>query len=189
MPFAPCRKIFHLMKNFHYPWFFAGGWAIDLHIGKVSRNHSDIEIAIFRKNQLHLKDYLKDYGFLKVINGEFLPWTNEYLELPIHEIHGINKQNGEKLEIMLNETEDEKWKFRRDMRVSYPINKVYSHTKEGIPYLNPEIVLLYKVKNTRKKDHQDFITVKDYLSNQQKKWLRDVIMIHEPNHEWLKHFT
>ncbi|WP_445326865.1 nucleotidyltransferase domain-containing protein [Solibacillus sp. FSL W7-1464] len=41
--------------------FIAGGWAIDLLIGKETREHKDI--AIFRKDQLNLKAYLKRMGF------------------------------------------------------------------------------------------------------------------------------
>jgi hypothetical protein len=54
-----------------------------------------------------------------------------------------------------------------------------------MPYLNPEITLLYKTKNTRKKDHDDFITVKDFLSEKQKEWLKNAIILQEPNHRWI----
>ncbi|MBP2242833.1 hypothetical protein J2Z40_003414 [Cytobacillus eiseniae] len=50
MSFEQCRRINKLMENFNWSWFIAGGWAIDLHIGKESRIHKDIEIAIFRKD-------------------------------------------------------------------------------------------------------------------------------------------
>jgi len=187
MSFETCRRINKLMENFKWSWFIAGGWAIDLHIGKESRIHKDIEIAIFRKDQLKLKNYLQDWEFKKVISGKFHPWENVYLELPTHEIHAVNELNKDEMEVLLNETNGDKWKFRREMSISSPIKEIYSYTVEGVPYLNPEIVLLYKVKNTREKDHQDFMTVKDYLNPQQRRWLSDAIQIHEPQHVWLKH--
>ncbi|WP_088103167.1 nucleotidyltransferase domain-containing protein [Halalkalibacter urbisdiaboli] len=186
MSFEQCHSINSLMLGFDRKWFFAGGWAIDLFIGKETREHTDIEFAVFRKDQLYLKDYLKEWEFKKVINGEFQLWENEFLELPIHEIHASNMINGDKIEILLNETKENDWIFRRDLRISYPLNSVRSITKTGIPYLNPEIVLLYKAKNPREKDHQDFFAIKDYLGHEKKKWLRNALELHEPEHKWIK---
>ncbi|MFP5115201.1 nucleotidyltransferase domain-containing protein [Bacillaceae bacterium C204] len=187
MSFEQCQSITSLMAGFNKTWGIAGGWAIDHFIGKETREHKDIEIAVFRKNQLYLKDYLKEWEFKKVIKGEFHSWENEFLELPVHEIHASNKLNGAKIEILLNETKDNDWKFRRDLRISYPLTSVWSYSETGIPYLNPEIVLLYKVKNTREKDHQDFMTIKDYLDIEKKQWLRYAIELHEPKHKWLQY--
>jgi hypothetical protein len=83
MLFEQCHHITSFMLGFNKTWIFAGGWAIDLFIGKETRQHQDIEIAIFRKDQLHLKKYLKEWEFKKVIKGEFYSWENEFLELPI----------------------------------------------------------------------------------------------------------
>ncbi|MCM3757528.1 hypothetical protein M3197_08500 [Sporosarcina aquimarina] len=186
MSIEQCQSVNLLMAEFARTWFFAGGWAIDLFVGKETREHQDLEIAVFRKDQIYLKDYLEGWEFKKVIKGELHSWKNEFLELPIHEIHASNILTEDTIEILLNETKDGDWKFRRDTRISCPINSVWSVTKRGIPYLNPEIVLLYKAKNTREKDHQDFVTVKDYLEDDQKKWLRDALELHEPEHYWLQ---
>lgn len=87
MSFEQCQIINSLMLNFDKKWFIAGGWAIDLYIGKETREHKDIEIAVFRKDQLFLKDYLSEWEFKKVTKGNFHTWGNEFLELPVHEIH------------------------------------------------------------------------------------------------------
>ncbi|MFF2448287.1 nucleotidyltransferase domain-containing protein [Neobacillus sp. NPDC058068] len=186
MSFEQCQSITSLMSGFNKSWFIAGGWAIDLFIGKETREHKDLEIAIFRKEQQYLKDYLKEWEFKKVIKGKLHPWESEPLKLPIHEIHASNRLNGNKIEILLNETEDNNWQFRRDFRIFCPINSVWSNSEIGIPYLNPEIVLLYKAKNTREKDHQDFMKIKDYLDNKKKQWLRNALELHEPEHKWLQ---
>lgn len=184
MSFEQCKNVTSVMTDFNKPWFIAGGWAIDLFMGRETRQHQDIEIALFRKDQFSLKEYLKEWDFKKVIKGEFYSWDNEFLELPIHEIHAC--LNGNRLEVLLNESTEEDWKFRRDMRISYPFQKVWSYSDTGIPYLNAEIVLLYKVKNTRKKDHQDFMLIKDHLEENKKKWLRNAIQLHEPKHKWIE---
>lgn len=186
MSFEQCYRVTSSMAKYNKTWFIAGGWAIDLFMGKQTREHKDIEIAVFRTDQLYLKAYLKDWDLKKVVKGEFHNWGNELLELPIHEIHATNKLNGDKIEVLLNEANDNSWEFRRDVRISSPINSVWSYSESGIPYLNPEIVLLYKAKNTREKDHQDFITIKDHLSNDKRKWLCNALELHEPEHIWLQ---
>lgn len=186
MLFEQCQSITSLMNSFNKTWFIAGGWAIDLFLGKETREHKDLEIALFRKDQLNLKEYLKEWDFKKVVKGEFHNWGNEFLELPTHEIHATNKLNGDNIEILLNETKDNNWIFRRDLRISSPLDLVWSYSDTGIPYLNPEIVLLYKARNTREKDHQDFYTIKDYLDNEKKQWLRSALELHEPRHKWIQ---
>ncbi len=160
MSFEQCQSITSLMESFNKTWFVAGGWAIDLFIGKETREHKDLEIALFRKDQLSLKEYLKEWD--------------------------TNKLNGNKIKVLLNETKDNDWMFRRDLRISYPLNLVWSYSDVGIPYLNPEIVLLYKAKNTREKDHQDFLTINDYLDNGKRQWLRNALELHEPEHNWIQ---
>ncbi|MHA1968943.1 MAG: nucleotidyltransferase domain-containing protein [Candidatus Hodarchaeales archaeon] len=50
-------KISKLMKDFNKPWYIAGGWAIDLFLGLVTRSHQDIEITV---QKLLLKEAFKD---------------------------------------------------------------------------------------------------------------------------------
>lgn len=127
MSFEHCQSINSLMTGFDRTWFFVGGWAIDLFVGKETRVHQDLEFAVFRKDQIYLKDYLEGWEFKKVIKGEFHSWENEFLELPIHEIHASKVLNGDNIEILLNETKENDWTFRRDLRISYPISSVWSN--------------------------------------------------------------
>ncbi|WP_419893509.1 nucleotidyltransferase domain-containing protein [Oceanobacillus kimchii] len=55
MPFEQCKYIKTVMSDFNKDWFFAGGWAIDIFLGKETRDHPDIEIGIFREDQIELK--------------------------------------------------------------------------------------------------------------------------------------
>lgn len=183
--FNECRKVAITMKDFKCEWGFAGGWALDLFQGRETREHHDVEIVVFRKNQQDLKEYLKDWEFSKVIKGEFHPWQDEYLELPVHEIHAIHKSTGELLEVLLNEEIDDRWVYRRDSRISIDHQSAFGKTEDGIPYLKSEIVLLYKAKNSREKDDLDFYKTLSYLNESQKKWLKGAIELSIPNHKWL----
>jgi Aminoglycoside-2''-adenylyltransferase len=39
-----------LLSAARLPWWIAGGWALDLFLGKGTRAHKDLDIGIFRKD-------------------------------------------------------------------------------------------------------------------------------------------
>jgi hypothetical protein len=59
-----------------------------------------------------------------------------------------------------------------------------------VPFLSPEIVLLYKstyLNNTGVSDHShDFTVSLPFLELEQRKWLKKALeIVHSNNHEWL----
>ena len=38
----------NVLRDLEAPWWIAGGWALDLFLGRVTRAHNDVEIADFR---------------------------------------------------------------------------------------------------------------------------------------------
>lgn len=49
--FAPVRVAVALLAALPCPWFVAGGWAIDLHLGRATRPHGDVDVAVYRHDQ------------------------------------------------------------------------------------------------------------------------------------------
>jgi hypothetical protein len=177
-------RIHQLLQNYTSPWCIAGGWAIDLFLGYETRKHLDIEIALFRKDQLSIRSYLQNWSLQKVVKGELQHWKDEYLELPIHEIHGLSK-TGSKIEILLNESNENEWIFRREPSIRRHLNQVMGVSAFGIPYLSPEISLLYKAKNPRQKDEEDFTRTKERLNVESRNWLKKALETHVPSHHWI----
>lgn len=181
-------KISSLMQGFKSDWFIAAGWAIDLYLEKETRQHEDIEIAIFREDQIALQNYLEGWILKKVVNSTLSEWKqNEHLKLPIHEIHCF-KENDESqsLEVLLNEIDGERWLFRRNLKITKPRSKLYLTSKLGMKFLCPEIVLLYKSKNPRTKDEKDFKAVVECLNIESKAWLKNALTICYSEHHWLQ---
>jgi len=174
--FELCYKINDLMKNYYEKWFICGGWAIDLFIGKETRKHNDIEIGILRKDQNKLWEYFGNYEIFYVNNMnnyEKILWDGEYKNLPIHE---FNCKIGElNLEILLNECDENNWIFRRDNNIKFNLNEIVKIYENNIPYLIPELVLLYKLSNLKEKDKMDFKNIIPYLSNEKINWLNQYI--------------
>lgn len=185
MFFRICHSVNDLMTDFEGKWCIAGGWAIDLYLDKETRAHGDIEILVFREDQEILKNHLKEWEISKVEEGKSSVWKHEHLELPVHELHAIHRVTGHKLEILLNEKDAGNWLFRRNTRIKKPLSEIINFSKSGFPYLRPEIVLLYKAKLKGSKDNHDFNKAIIVMDDKQKKWLKDALNIHLPNHDWL----
>jgi len=177
--FEICSKVKTIMDKFGYPWFIAGGWAIDLFLGRETRNHDDIEIGIYRKHQMQLYRYLEKYKKYYIDNRsrvgihEKREWNKEYLRLPIHELY--IEYRDLKIEVLLNERDDTSWIYRRNENIKREEKKVILLTDKRIPYLCPEVVLLYKTKDIRDKDIVDLENVCSKMNDEQKKWLVDSI--------------
>ncbi|WP_082235593.1 nucleotidyltransferase domain-containing protein [Halobacillus massiliensis] len=183
--FEPCLQMRQFFETFEGKWMVAGGWAIDLHIGEETREHGDIEAAVFREELPQLSQLLNSWETYisdksRIIENNL----QEPLEEHIHEIHAHREEA--RLEILLNWKNKENWVFRRDEEITFPLAHMNLHSEQGIPYLNPEIVLLYKAKNTNDKDEHDFKSVFPHLNERQKEWLKQALIQHQPKHHWLE---
>ena len=167
------------MDKYGYPWFIAGGWAIDLFLDEKTREHEDIEIGIYRKDQMKLFRYFEKQRKYFIDNKsrigkhEKKQWNKEYLRLPIHELY--IEVNGLDIEVLLNEKDDRHWIYRRNSKIMHEDDGVILRNKERIPYLCPEIVLLYKSKHMKEKDIHDMENAIPKMNESQVKWLLDSI--------------
>lgn len=188
--FSVPQHVFQLMRDLPCTWAVAGGWAVDLFLNCVTREHQDIEIAILRDDRQMLYEYLASRGwsFNEVVNGRFYPWvSSERLSLPVHEIWG-HYEDGDcrHLEVLLNERSERDFVFRRDARIRLPLDSAFVESKIGIPILAPEIVLLYKSKYfDQAKETADLSRVLPVLSEERRRWLFDSIATLDPLHPWL----
>jgi hypothetical protein len=185
-PLTP-SAIGELFEEFARPWWIAGGWALDLFLGRQTRAHADIEVALLRGDQAALRTHLSGWELHYVRDRRLEPWPEgRYLQLPIHEVWGRKHgQEAWQLELLLNEHVDGDWLFRRDTRIRRPLTDVGVVTENGLPALAPEIVLLYKAANPQPRDQLDFATVLPSLDERRKSWLTSALRLAYPDHAWL----
>jgi hypothetical protein len=86
---------------------------------------------------------------------------------------------------MLAESNDSEWIFRRNQKVRMPISRMGFYPLWGVPFLAPEIVLLFKAKHLEVRDRIDFDNASPILSADARRWLREAIEQTHPGHEWL----
>ena len=54
-----------------------------------------------------------------------------------------------------------------------------------MPFLRPEIVLLYKSRDAGPNDHADFDRAAPLLDPESRSWLREALQRHVSGHRWL----
>lgn len=173
------------------PWWVAGGWAIDLHIGRQTRKHEDTDVLIRRSDHLALHDVLPGWE----IRAAGRP-TESKLELwkagvpfppDVHDIWCRPRPDADwALQIMLVDTQGQDWLFRRDSRIRGSLAGM-GLERDGLPYLAPEIQLLYKSKHPRPKDEADFRAILPYLVVDPGRWLAQALALHDPGNPWRKY--
>jgi hypothetical protein len=194
--FAELEPVVAFMDGFTRPWFVAGGWAVDLYLGQKSREHEDVDVAIFRPDQAAMQEYLAGWRLQQVKQRELEEWApGEWLALPVHEIHA-RRDAGDpgELEVLLNERDGDTWRFRKNPDITRPIEKVALRTAWGVPFLSPEVALLYKASHVVAGGHMpaaedknagDFERAVPHLEPERREWLKRAIESCYPGHPWL----
>jgi aminoglycoside-2''-adenylyltransferase len=142
--FEAPKRVTACFADHSISWCVAGGWAVDLFLGRQTRPHGDLEVAVYRRDQQLLRDVFKDWAWSKVVptptgGGTKVPWNEQdSLELPIHQLYAEGPR-GEALEILLQESSDCDWKFRRELSVTMPLASVCLKSTLDIPILRPDI--------------------------------------------------
>lgn len=176
-----------LLSALRAPWWVAGGWALELYLGKVTRAHKDLDIGVFRKDVAIVLAALPGWEVFEAKDGVLSRLAVG--GAPRAEVNSLwcKRENAAQweLELMLDESDGEFWVFRRDLRISCPLSSAIRRNPEGIAYLTPEIQLLYKARATRAQDQADFDHVIPHLPRDAQTWLRESLMRMDPKHAWI----
>lgn len=188
--FAPLYTIVDALRAFPAPWYISSGWAIDLFLNRVTRCHYDADVVVARDDQLLLQQYLaeRDWRFVTYLEGKAGPWPcHMRLELPRHQVHA-HKQDL-MIDLLFTDLTHGVWRYRRNPSIIQTVERMSHMTADGIRYLAPELVLLFKSKNTgprpRPQDQADFTNVYPLLTAAQRAWLRWALLTTAPEHPWL----
>ncbi|HTK52343.1 MAG TPA: hypothetical protein VL308_10675 [Gemmatimonadaceae bacterium] len=176
-------SVHEILTTAGIPWAVAGGWALDLFLGRQTREHADLDLAVWRADQAKLRAALaSDWRCEVSDNGALRPWhAGERLSLPIHEIHARAVSGAHPpLELLLNERDDTAWIYRRNPAIRRDLDRAIL-VCDGIPFLAPEIVLLYKSKAPRPTDEADFRVALPALTTEQRDSLRLAIAEMRPD--------
>lgn len=86
--------------------------------------------------------------------------------------------------MMIEDGTRETWIYKRDPAVTAPRADVTGITADGIRYLSPAAVLLFKAKHRRPKDEADFAAALPALSPADRRRLGTWLAFTHPGHDW-----
>ena len=165
-------------------WAFAAGWAIELFVGGEPRPHDDLEIVVGRESFPAVQAALPELELFVVGDGAAWP-LDDAPEEPF-QTWGRERSSGLwRIDVFRDRWEGDTWVCRRDPAIRRPVAEVIDHTEDGVPYLAPEIVLLFKAKAAREKDERDLERALPLLERARRAWLADALRLVHPGHAWI----
>jgi hypothetical protein len=187
------------MSAFRAPWALCGGWAIDAWLGRLTRDHGDVDISVFIQDQQALFDHLAGWQLVAhdphVPDDTSEPWDGRPLGLPGH-IHArldageglpdrvdAASQQGFSLDIQFGDRSGGDWILSHQPRISLPLGRGVQQSRWGLPTVVPEVLLFFKALDLRRRDKLDFLALLPDLTEEQRNWLRNTISL--VGHPWL----
>jgi Aminoglycoside-2''-adenylyltransferase len=166
------------------PWCMAAGWALDLLVGEITRDHDDIEIGVPAARFDEVVAALPDHEWDVVGDGRVWPYPEQ---LATHFQTWLREPatGTYRLDVLREPHVDERWVCRRNRSITLPYAELIRRTGDGIPYVIPEVALLFKAKHLRDKDEADFARVLPALQSAQRSRLRGWLSRVHPGHRWI----
>jgi len=166
-----------LLSTWQQQWWVGGGNAIDLYLDKQTREHDDLDIVILRRDSDSIRELLNGWDlwiglgegkledqalniFDKITQDQAVLWCRP------------SSKDEWAFELLFTPSDGEYWIFKRDDRIRLPIESIGLVSQKGIPYLRPEIVLLFKAKSPQGKNQADFDVVRPSLDLDARLWLK-----------------
>jgi Aminoglycoside-2''-adenylyltransferase len=168
-------------------WAVAGGWAVDLHLGRITRPHDDLEVSVAADDARAVLTHFAgpEWRWVVPLDGRLYPFASPQF----HETHQSwlwSVAGGAFVVDVFREFHDgDTWVCRRDPTIRRPWNDTVHTSADGVPYLAPEAVLLFKAKAARDKDVQDFHSLLPVLGTERRAWLSAALRRVHPGHAWI----
>jgi aminoglycoside-2''-adenylyltransferase len=167
-------------------WAVAGGWAIDLHVGRPTRDHDDLEISVLAT------DVPAVLAAFPEPTWEWAVPIDGRLHQPDPASSSATHQNwlwsptdhAFVLDVFRESHDGDTWICRRAPAFRRPWSEVRRISPDGVPHLSAEVVLLFKAKYRREKDEADLRSVLPVLPDDRRAWLAAALDSMHPGHPW-----
>ena len=168
------------------PWCIAAGWALDLFRGEVTREHEDLEIAVPAARFVEIRSAFASFDFDVVGSGHIWPLESAAFDV-MHQTWLRDRETGVyHLDVFREPHDGDTWICRLDERIRRPYAEIIARTPDGIPYLAPEVVLLFKAQHADEpKNIVDLAGALPLLDEAQHAWLTRTLSLVHPEHPWL----
>jgi hypothetical protein len=184
----PLQRLQDLFDKAPFRWWLTGGLALEQFAGTSWRKHGDIDIGICRDDAPLVHRWLiqRDQHLWIAADGQLAHWDGRALDEEADENNVWVKASPDGpwvLDIQVGDGDNSVWTYRRDKTVQREWATVVLVSADGVPYMSPEIQLLFKSKGLRPRDNEDAQRVIPRLSDNQRLWLHTRL---PADHDWLE---
>jgi hypothetical protein len=185
-PWAPMTvtEAAELFQPAPFRWWISGGQAFELHVGRSWRVHGDTDVGIARQDVPELRAVLAGWDVCVAVSGQLVPWSGQPLTADLHQNNLWCRRTvgaAWEVDVTVSEGDGSCWIYRRNTRIRRPWGAAVLRTAEGIPYLAPELQLLFKSAGRRPKDDADAQEVIPQLGAEEREWLAQLL---PAGHRW-----
>lgn len=204
-----------LLKNGGFEYAFCGGQALDLFLGYESRAHGDIDVCAYWEDRNRIIQYMQSQGFIvyEMLGGgraHHITDVSDQLRkkknifcfrdgFPLVktyppdedgccwiEFFHTGQTELDFMEFLFNDKSEDAFEYARNREIALEMKKAVL-SREGVPFLAPELCLLYKSTDTEREGYQqDFELAYREMDPSQREWLRKALLREYPKgHPWL----
>jgi hypothetical protein len=204
-----------LLYNGDFEYAICGGYAIELFLQREIRTHGDIDVSVYWNERDKVILYMKSLGwdvyemcgngmahFIKDINNQMRIKRNIFCIKDDCELVKISPSNESDMyyiefdrigqtklnfiEFLFNNRSEDEFIYARNERLTRSLSKAIM-VRNNIPYLSPELVLLYKSTDIEREGYWlDYREVICMMNWEQKQWLISALNDMYPSgHPWV----
>lgn len=204
-----------LLQGQPFEYAVCGGLAIDMFLGYESRRHGDIDILAFYPDRDKIIKYMQSMGYevYEMLGGgkchhitdtenqvvaknnifctkgncelvHLYPTSEKDVYFMDFEHIGLTSLNY--VEFLFDEKSDTEFLYRRNHNIRLALDKAILFA-DGIPFLAPEVCLLYKSTDVQREGYQqDYEKATEKMSEEQRLWLNtSLIAMYPDGHKWI----
>lgn len=208
-------KANNLLKDGNFDYAVCGGFALELFLNTEIRKHGDIDIAVFWEDRDKIILYMQTLGWQvyemcgngiahhitdisvqKIVKRNIFCFKDkcdlvsltQLNEKDMYHLDFNHKGQSEFnfIEFLFNDRTQTDFLYARNHEISLDLSKAILYNTE-IPYLAPELILLYKSTDIYREGYQtDYDYAIKKLDIQQKLWFKNALLTMNPSgHEWI----
>ena len=146
--------------------------------------HDDVDVSVLRQEAKLLYRLLRGWDVHVAAGGQLTPWDGRELVAVRGETTLWCRRTPTApwcLDLTIGDGDANRWVYRRTPTLTAPWSDAVRVDGAGVPYLAPELQLLFESKDVREKDEVDARRVIPALSQLQHAWLARAL---PPAHPW-----
>ena len=177
-------EVFSVLDGAPFRWWISGGNALELHLKQRWRSHDDMDVGIVRDEAGLVYSWLSGWDLWAASSGELVPWHGEPLVVEREQNNVWARRVGERhwsIDFTVGSGDAAEWINRRNPAIRRGWDTAVLVDADHVPYLAPDIQLLFKSKNVRPKDDEDARQVIPSLTDDERRFLYDNLA---PGHHW-----